>query len=548
MAFAALPWEQGPLAFIVGDADDPFGVAPPQSRLDAVVQLPPLPEGFVLPAAAAPVAAAASEVAVSVAAQPRGRRKAGKRPVAQDAAKAQAAVDNWQLVLTAAGVRSSLGKLAGGNGLVLRSAIEQCLELKSPATSCKRAGAFLLYMRWAQEKDMLAFPIGEDVVNAYLVVASGASASRAASFLEALAFSFGMFQLCDLDSVLTPRNRGLAARGTKRKRARVQRLPLSAAAVQLCEAEIAAGLDHTDLPAQEYVLLGFFLFRIHARLRCGDACRISREPVIVDEFFETQLEPGQHKTGHAKAFRDLAIPVVGFAQGVTQAPWCEKWLEARAQLGLDAEADGTLQPAAHADGEFGTSRIDTSEAGRWERSILVKMGITEAASEHFGTHTAKATLLSWAAKADLSPQHRKLLGAHVDKDDMSMTTYARDAMAGPLGKLRLVLEAIQERRFNPDASRSERWVEAAFSDKGLRGPSAIAEVQEGSQELMASGQSGSADYEPDRSVLEGDGLVQSGDELSDGPPCCACCGNEGPGDLVECAVCLELFHSSPLAL
>ena len=80
---------------------------------------------------------------------------------------------------------------------------------------------------------------------------------------------------------------------------------------------------------------------------------------------------------------------------------------------------------------------------------MVKMGITEATSEQFGTHTAKATLLSWAAKADLSTQHRKLLGARVDQDSKSMTTYARDAMAGSLSKLKLVFEAIRERRLTP---------------------------------------------------------------------------------------------------
>ena len=467
MDFGALPWEHGPLAFILGAGDDPIGVPGLQNLLNEHVPLPPLPE-VVASAAAAPVPAESPASEAREVAQPRGRRTAGRGPVAQDAIRTQAAVDKWQLVLTAAGPHSSLGKLADGDELILRTAVEQCLELKSAATSSKRAGAFLLFMRWSQDEGRQAFPIDEAVVNAYLEVASGASATRASSFLEALAFAFGMFQLCDLDTVLTPRNRGLAARGVKRKRIRVQRLPLSAAAVQVCEAEIATGLCHTSLSPQEYILLGFFLFRLHARLRCGDASRIDQEPVIIEEFFEAKLEPGQHKTGHAKAFRDLANPVAGFAQGVSQVPWCQKWLEARAQLGLKAEDDGTLQPAAHASGDFGVSRIDTSEVGRWDRSILAKMGITEAASEQFGNHTAKATLLSWAAKADLAPQHRKLLGAHVDRDDKSMITYARDAMAGPLARLKVVLEAIRERRFNPDASRSGRWVEAPFPPRSSK--------------------------------------------------------------------------------
>ena len=83
---------------------------------------------------------------------------------------------------------------------------------------------------------------------------------------------------------------------------------------------MAAGLHNTALTKQEYIILGFLVFRIHGRLRCGDAVRISKEPVISGKFFESELEPEEHKTGHAKAFRDLAIPVAGFAAGVLDAP------------------------------------------------------------------------------------------------------------------------------------------------------------------------------------------------------------------------------------
>ena len=60
-----------------------------------------------------------------------------------------------------------------------------------------------------------------------------------------------------------------------------------------------------------------------------------------------------------------------------------------------------------------------------------------------------------------------------------MLTYARDAMAGPLGKLGTILEAVHERRFNPDASRSGRWVPAAFSSKALHQKPASAGLQVG---------------------------------------------------------------------
>lgn len=432
MAFGALPWESGPLAFILGESADPISVPQFDVLNDDRIPLPPLPEAASPPAAAGkPAPDGKTTVLANAVINPKGRRREGHKPVAQDTCKEQQAVDKWQLVLVAAGAHSSLGKLAKGDAHVLRKAIEQSLELKSPATSSKRAGALLLYLHWATETGVPAFPVDEDVCNKYLEVAVAASPTRASSFLEALAFAYGMFKLCDLDEILTPRNKGLAARGMKRKRKRVQRIPISAAGVQLCEAEVAAGLRHSPLTEQEYIILGLLLFRVHARLRCGDAVRISKEPVIDGDFFETELEPGQHKTGHAKAFRDLSLPVAGFARGVLDIPWCEMWLAARAQLGLDAAEDGTLMPAAYGDGSFGAGRMSTSELGHWEKSILFKMGLAEASSEQFGTHSAKATLLSWAAKADLAPHDRRLLGARVDREEKSMITYARDAMAGP---------------------------------------------------------------------------------------------------------------------
>ena len=153
------------------------------------------------------------------------------------------------------------------------------------------------------------------------------------------------------------------------------------------------------------------------------------------------------------------MPVAGFSDGVLGVPWCSEWLDARAVLGLNAQSDGTLMPAALADGSFGQARMTTSEVGLWEKAILTKLGLGDLLTVSFGTHSAKATLLSWAAKADLSSHHRKLLGAHVDKEEKSMLTYARDAMAGPLMHLKRVFTAVRERRFLPDASSSGRWVE-----------------------------------------------------------------------------------------
>ena len=73
------------------------------------------------------------------------------------------------------------------------------------------------------------------------------------------------------------------------------------------------------------------------------------------------------------------------------------------------------------------------------------------------THSCKATLLSWAAKAGMSRSTRRLLGAHADTRDRSMLEYSRDALAGPLKELEELLQKINDKVFSPDVTRSGRW-------------------------------------------------------------------------------------------
>ena len=251
------------------------------------------------------------------------------------------------------------------------------------------------------------------------------------------------------------------------------------------------------------------------------------------------------------------------------------WLQARREIGLDAAVDGTLLPAACDDGSFGAARMATSDIGRWEKAILLKLGLREALAEHFGTHSAKATLLSWAAKAYLSPHHRRLLGSHVDRDEKSMLTYARDALAGPLSKLGAILQAVRQRRFHPDESRSGRWAPAQFSAQALQQCDDSTEDEMGVVEESEANKAGSEedmvgeadsdlpDFSPERDLTaEGSGetpakltTVEGKQQPSTGTPrplpevdaeasptgvvVCAGCGARDEEDLHQCLTCYE---------
>ena len=89
--------------------------------------------------------------------------------------------------------------------------------------------------------------------------------------------------------------------------------------------------------------------------------------------------------------------------------------------------------------------------------MLAAAGAPPRKKRAIGTHSANATLLSWAAKYGLDRGVRRILGYHRPGKDQMANVYSRDAMATPLRRLQQVEEAIMTGEFNPDATRSGRF-------------------------------------------------------------------------------------------
>eukprot|EP00971_Amphidinium_carterae_P113467 2247969-Amphidinium_carterae.2 len=70
----------------------------------------------------------------------------------------------------------------------------------------------------------------------------------------------------------------------------------------------------------------------------------------------------------------------------------------------------------------------------------------------------KPTTLRWAAKFGVPLEVRKILGYHAIKGIKSVLHYSRDEQATPLRELIKVLKAVAAGTFQPDASRSGRFV------------------------------------------------------------------------------------------
>ena len=138
------------------------------------------------------------------------------------------------------------------------------------------------------------------------------------------------------------------------------------------------------------------------------------------------------------------------------------------------------------------------EAADILKDLLALGGAGIGSIANVGTHSCKATLLSWLAKYGADPMDRRLLGGHQAPNDKSLMHYSRDCLAGPLRRLAVMLSDIRCGRFNPDSSRSGRFegevavANAAYGGRVLPAPL----IPEDADALSQSKASSAAGSEP----------------------------------------------------
>ena len=160
----------------------------------------------------------------------------------------------------------------------------------------------------------------------------------------------------------------------------------------------------------------------------------------------------EHKTARPGTSR--ALPIAAPAYGLCkEKSWATCWLKARSTAGLDAARQRTLIPGMAPDG-WHEAAWTTPEFSAAFRTTLLQLGFSMSDLEGIGARSLKTTCLSWASKAGVPREHRRLLGYHVELGDKSVETYARDSLAAPLRSLDEVLEKIRAGKFDPDSTRS----------------------------------------------------------------------------------------------
>ena len=112
--------------------------------------------------------------------------------------------------------------------------------------------------------------------------------------------------------------------------------------------------------------------------------------------------------------------------------------------------------------------------------------ITEVSS-----HSLKATVLSWMAKAGSDPHHRTILGHHSSQRG-SLEVYSRDMLSAPLRTLEDVLRQIRIGALHPDLTRSGHVQEPSKRDCREEPPEHAASNEEEEEDSSSSGSSSSS--------------------------------------------------------
>ena len=317
-------------------------------------------------------------------------------------------------------------------------ALEGVFAKKATGTLLARLSHARLYTAWAATFGMACqaqpFPIAEPTAYEYTkyLVASKAPPSRADSFRTMVAFLKYACGLRGADEVLSSnRVAGKAWQAFEGKRLRVQRDPLKKAQVEALQ---AIALDPAE-DMRDRIFAGFEAFCLAVRFRNGDAQHVEEEPSLDCDpsgmgFVETYSSA--LKNTRSTSRRRIRIAVVGWKVGFDGRNWAAAWLELRAQEGLRVETQGCLMPAPDPDGDgWLQGPLTCEECNLWLAELLIRRLGRDVPLGNVGSHSLKATLLSWSAKFGLKGGDRRVLGYHAKSKDASVRDYARDSFAAP---------------------------------------------------------------------------------------------------------------------
>lgn len=342
--------------------------------------------------------------------------------------------------------------------------VHDTVRARATNTIKQRMCSLLQYKRYLMGiRDGPCFPFTEEEAYGYVshLRTLGAPPTRASRFLEAMRFAHHVLGVAVGEALDSRRVEGAVLASLSRKRMLRQRDPLTAAEVVALEKWI---IQHGDDDFFIGNVVGGCLLALHSRSRWGDLVAIPEEPASEGGWFEARSS--YHKTYNRPERRHRWLPIAGLSHGVSGLAWFDAWLKLRARSGLQAAPSMPLVPHRDRTGRWLHAKVTSSEATTILRRVLQFLGSDEAAVSNKGTHSLKATLLSWCAKAGVDLQSRRLLGNHISKQDVSVLCYSRDSLSAPMRLMQEVVIMVRQGKFHPDASRSGLFAAQAARDAG----------------------------------------------------------------------------------
>ena len=246
-----------------------------------------------------------------------------------------------------------------GEELAMQS-IADAFRAKAAQTLLKRAGSLERFARWCFEQDLPSpFQCGEDVLYKYLnfLRSSGARPTSANHFVQAWRFVHGIAVLKNNppEMVLSPRCLGAARDQYLTKAPLKQKDPL--------------------------------------KRPQGDALTA--------------------KHTYTQESQRILLPYAALGKGLSGEDWCEAWMQARELEGLEL-GKGCCLPSLGSNLEWTGVKMSSTEAQMFLHEFLGGSA-DDATSRGIGTHSLKATLLSWAPRSTEVPfklSERRLMGHH----------------------------------------------------------------------------------------------------------------------------------------
>ena len=338
--------------------------------------------------------------------------------------------------------------------------LSSVMGVKSPNTVLKRAGALMMYYRWnAVHGSCPMLPFAEHDIWCYVMQQSAttSSASRSHSLVQSLRFAHyvmgfdGALACASSRRVLGQSQLQMAVKEPTR-----QARPLTVLEVKRLHS-IADG--HEDSAVDKCIASGLLLL-LYGRCRVSDANYIHE--VLHDVSGETgflEVTTRFHKSARTAQQKALLLPILMSSAGVVDFPWVHSWIANRKACGLATSGliQGALLPAPILGDHVSWMKRPLSPG---EVTSILK-GFLGCDDALLSSHSLKATTLSWAPKAEVPREQRRILGRHSSAIQCADSFYSRDMSVGPVNSLQKVIRLIKDGTFCPDATRANYFPNSA---------------------------------------------------------------------------------------